>query len=89
MAKSVECVQFSAVLPRLVIHVEINLTHGLELNIVADRAHHLMPMVFPSEFGLFQQDNAPSQTAHTVQERFEEHDKEFKVLSWPPNSPDR
>ncbi|KAF7640777.1 hypothetical protein LDENG_00015010, partial [Lucifuga dentata] len=27
-------------------------------------------------------------TAEIVQEWFEEHDKEFKVLTWPPNSPD-
>jgi len=46
------------------------------------------PLVFPGGFGLFQQDNAPCHTAHIVREWFEEHDKELKVLSWPPKCPD-
>jgi len=45
-------------------------------------------MVFPTGNGLFQQGNAPCHTAHIVQELFEEHDVECKVLPWPPNSPD-
>ncbi|MCJ8738877.1 hypothetical protein PDJAM_G00040730 [Pangasius djambal] len=47
-----------------------------------------MATVFPNVRGLFQQDDAPCLTADIVQEQFEEHDKEFKVLTWPPNSPD-
>ncbi|KAF7666055.1 hypothetical protein LDENG_00118340 [Lucifuga dentata] len=47
-----------------------------------------MSTVFPDGSGLFQQDNAPYHTAKIVQEWFEEHDKEFKVLTWPPNSLD-
>jgi len=47
-----------------------------------------MSMMFPVESGLFQQDKALCHTAHIVQEWFEEHDEEFKVLAWPPNSPD-
>ncbi|XP_051541380.1 voltage-gated hydrogen channel 1-like isoform X1 [Myxocyprinus asiaticus] len=47
-----------------------------------------MAMVFPDGSGLFQQDNSPHHTAHIDQEWFEEHDEEFKVLPWPPNSPD-
>lgn len=37
---------------------------------------------------LFQQDNAPCPTPIIVQELFEEHEKEFRVLTWPPNSQD-
>ena len=44
-------------------------------------------MAFPDGRGLFQQDNVPCHTAHIVQERFEEHEEESEVLSWPPNSP--
>lgn len=35
----------------------------------------------------FQQDNAPCHTAKMLQERFEEHNKEFKLLIWPLNPP--
>jgi len=58
------------------------------LNIVADQVYPFMTMVFPGGSALFQQDNAPGRTAHIVQECFEEHDEEFKVLPWTPNSPD-
>ena len=44
-------------------------------------------VVFPDDSGLFQKDNTSCYTAHIVQEWFEEHDDEFKVLPWPPNSP--
>lgn len=45
-------------------------------------------MVFPDGSGFFQQDSTPCHTANTVQEWVEEHDKEFKMLPWPPDSPD-
>ncbi|KAF7641348.1 hypothetical protein LDENG_00283840, partial [Lucifuga dentata] len=72
------------------IHVDVTLTRTTYLNIAADQVHHFMVTVFPNGNGLFQQDNAPWHTAKIVQEWFEdqEHDKEFKVLTWPPNSPD-
>ena len=70
------------------IHVDVTLTRTTYLNIVADQVHPFMATVFPDGSGLFQQDNAPCHTAKIVQEWFEEHDKEFKVLTWPPNSPD-
>lgn len=46
-----------------------------------------METVFPHGCGLFQKDNAPGHTAKMVQEWIEEHN-EFKVLTWPPDSPD-
>ncbi|MCJ8743381.1 hypothetical protein PDJAM_G00093370 [Pangasius djambal] len=70
------------------IHVDVTLTRPTYLNTVADQVHLFMATVFPNGSGLFQQDNAPCLTAKIVQEWFEEHDKEFKVLTWPPNSPD-
>jgi hypothetical protein len=42
-----------------------------------------MTMVFPGGSDLSQQDKAPFHTAPIVQEWFEEHDEEFKVLRWP------
>ena len=58
------------------------------LSIVGDHAHPFMETVFPGGCGLFQQDNAPYHKAKMVQEWFEEHNNEFEVLTWPPNSPD-
>lgn len=40
---------------------------------------------FPGPHGLFQLDKAHWHTENIVQE---EHDKDFKLLTWPPNSPD-
>ncbi|MCI4382883.1 hypothetical protein PGIGA_G00019780 [Pangasianodon gigas] len=68
------------------IHVDVTLTCTTYLNIVADQVHPFMATVFPNGRGLFQY--APCHTAKIVQEWFEEHDKVFKVLIWPPNSPD-
>ena len=45
-------------------------------------------MVFSDVCGLFQQDNALCHKAKMVQECFEEHIKEFEVLTWPPIYPD-
>ncbi|MCJ8744457.1 hypothetical protein PDJAM_G00118960 [Pangasius djambal] len=61
------------------IHVDVALTRATRLNIAADQVHPFMAAVFTNGSGLFQQDNAPCHTAKNVQERFEEHDKEFKV----------
>lgn len=54
------------------------------LNTVADQEH---PCTLDSS-GLFEQDNAPCHTAKMVQEWFEEHNNEFEVLTWSPNSQD-
>jgi len=42
----------------------------------------------PSSDGYFQQDNAPSHKARIISNSFLEHDDEFTVLKWPPQSPD-
>ncbi|MCI4379860.1 hypothetical protein PGIGA_G00233280, partial [Pangasianodon gigas] len=58
------------------IHVDAILTHTTYLNIVADQVQPFMATVFPNRSDLFRQDNAPCHTVKTVQEWFEEHDKE-------------
>ena len=52
----------------LAIHVDVSLTRVTYLDIAADQVHPFMAMVFPDGSGLFQQDNAPCQTAHIVRE---------------------
>ncbi len=70
------------------IHVDVTLTRTTYLNIVADQVHPFMTMVFPDGSSVFQQNNAPCHMAEIVQKWFEEHDKEFKLLTRTPNSPD-
>ncbi|KAK0149451.1 Transmembrane protein 147 [Merluccius polli] len=47
-----------------------------------------MTTVYPSSDGYFQQDNAPCHKARIISDWFLEHDNEFTVLKWPPQSPD-
>lgn len=59
---------------------------GIHLNIFADQIHPFMTTAFPK--GLFRQYNVPSHTANIVLEWLEEHGKELKVVTLPPNYPD-
>ncbi|GFT50543.1 transposase domain containing protein [Trichonephila clavipes] len=58
------------------------------LNIIADQLHPYMASVFPGGNGMVQQDKAPCRKTKIVLEWFQEHDAEFQLVSWPPNSPD-
>lgn len=62
-------------------HVDVNLTCTIYLNIIADQVHTIMAAIFLNSSALFQQDNLPWHTEKTVQEWFEEHDKEFDLAS--------
>ncbi|GFT82903.1 transposase domain containing protein [Trichonephila clavipes] len=56
------------------------------LNIIADQLHPYMASVFPAGNGMFQQDNATCHKAKIVLKWLQEHDAEFQLISWPPNS---
>jgi len=58
------------------------------LSIVSDHLHPFMATMYPSSDGYFHQDNAPCHKARIISNRFLEHDNEFTVLKWPPQSPD-
>ncbi len=58
------------------------------LSIVADHVHPFMTTVYPSSKGYFQQDNAPCHKAQIISDWFLEHDNEFNLHKWPPQSPD-
>ncbi len=58
------------------------------LSIVADHVHPFMTTVYPSSDGYFQQDNAPCHKAQVILDWFLEHDNEFTLLKWHPQSPD-
>ncbi len=47
-----------------------------------------MTTVYPSSDGYFLQDNAPYHKAQIISDWFLEHDNEFTLLKWPPQSPD-
>ncbi len=66
--------------------IEHRLNTTVYLNIVADYAHPFMTTVYPSSD--VQQDNAPCHKAQISSDWFLEHDDEFTLLKWPPQSPD-
>ncbi len=47
-----------------------------------------MTTVYPSSDGYFQQDNAACHKAQIISDWFLEHNIEFTLLKWPPQSPD-
>jgi len=47
-----------------------------------------MTTMYPTSDGYSQQDNAPCHKAGVISDWFLEHDNEFAVLKWPPQSPD-
>jgi len=55
------------------------------LSIVSDHVHPFMATMYPSSDV---QDNAPCHKARIISNCFFEHDNEFTVLKWPPQSPD-
>uniref|UniRef100_A0A3P8VAQ1 Transposase Tc1-like domain-containing protein n=1 Tax=Cynoglossus semilaevis TaxID=244447 RepID=A0A3P8VAQ1_CYNSE len=57
------------------------------LSIVADHVHPFMTTMYPTSDGYFQQGNAPCHKAGIISDWFLEHDNEFTVLKWPPQSP--
>jgi len=64
-----------------------NLNVTAYLSIVSDHVHPFMATMYPSSDGYFQQDNAPCHKARIILKLFLEHDNEFTVLKWPPQSP--
>lgn len=56
--------------------MDSTLTQNTQINTAADQKN------------LLQQENAPKQTTKTAQRQLEEHDKELRASTWPPNSPD-
>ncbi len=68
--------------------VEHRLNTTVYLSIVADHVHPFMTTVYPSSDVYFQQDNAPCHKAQIISDWFLEHENEFTLLKWPPQSPD-
>ncbi len=68
--------------------IEHNLYATVYLSVVTDHVHPFMTTVYPSSDEYFQQDNAPCHKAKVISDWFLEHDNEFTLLKWPPQSPD-
>ncbi len=72
----------------LLVPIEHHLNATDNLSIVADHVHPFMTTVHTSSDGYFQQDNAPCHKAQILTDWFLEHDNEFTLLKWSPQSPD-
>ncbi len=68
--------------------IEHRLNTTVYLSIVADHVHLFMTTEYTSSDDYFQQDNAPCHKARIISDWFLEHDNEFTLLKWPPQSPD-
>ncbi len=68
--------------------IEHRLNSTAYLSIVADHVHPFMTTVYPSSDGYFQQDNTPYHKSQIFSDWFLEHDNEFTLLKWPPQSSD-
>ncbi len=68
--------------------VQIALFKHHKLSIVADHVHLFMTTVYQSSDDYLQQDNAPCHKAQIISDWFLEHDDEFTLLKWPPQSLD-
>ncbi len=68
--------------------IEHCLNATVYLSIVADHVHPFMTTVNPFSDCYFQQHNAPCHKAKIISDWFLEHDNEFTLLKWPPQSPD-
>ncbi len=66
--------------------IEHRLNATVYLSIV-DHVHPFMTTVYHLLM-YFQQDNAPCHKAQIISDWFLEHDNEFTLLKWPPQSPD-
>ncbi len=66
--------------------IDYRLNITVYLSIVADHVHPFMNTVYPSSDDYFQQDNAPYHKAQIISDWFLEHDNEFTLLKWPPQS---
>ncbi len=74
--------------PLVSIEHHLNATAYLIPSIVADHVHPFMTTVYPSSDGYFQQNNAPCHKDQIISDWFLEHDNEFALFKWPPQSPD-
>ncbi len=70
------------------VSIEHRLNATASLSIVADHVCPFMTTVYPSSDGYFQQDKAPCHKAQIISDWFLEHDNEFTLLKWLPQSPD-
>ncbi len=68
--------------------IEHRLNATVYLSIVADHVHPFMTTVYISSDGYIQQDNTPCHKAQIISDWFIEHDNEFTLLKWPPQTPD-
>ncbi len=72
----------------LLVPIEHRLNTTAYLSIVADHVHPFMTTVYLSSDATSSRNNASCHKAQIISDRFLEHDNEFTLLKWPPQSPD-
>lgn len=60
--------------------------NGKNRFVIEDLYRRILPILMVNEDGIFQQDNAPTHTAHVVRNAL--NDMGIEVMEWPPHSPD-
>ena len=70
--------------------VQLNrsLTANGYVQLLGDHLQPFMDVMFPTNDGLFMDDNAPCHRATTVRDWFDEHSGQLQRMIWPPRSPD-
>ncbi|KAJ5642736.1 hypothetical protein N7490_006736, partial [Penicillium lividum] len=59
---------------------------GVNRFVIEELYRRILPTLISNEDGIFQQDNAPTHTAHVVRDAL--RDMCIEVMDWPPHSPD-
>jgi hypothetical protein len=73
-------------IPTIILYGQITAREYMDK--LGNQVHPMIQTSFANNNAAFQDDNAPTHTAETVQSCFEEHEGKFQHFPWPAQSPD-